>query len=70
MSEKCPYCKKPLELIITVTDGDNILWNSKEKRYEKDDAQIQLTYHCGECRKPIGGWRADGEEWGFLPNLQ
>jgi len=67
---KCPECGKPLEVVIPHSCGVAYRWSEEEGKYEVDDAQQQETYVCGNCRKPIGGWRADGERWGFIPETE
>lgn len=62
----CPECRKPLKTIHVKSEGEHLWW--EKKGYEWDDAQVSLTYVCGECGKDIGGWRSDGGSWGFVPS--
>lgn len=66
---KCPECGEPLEVVIPERHGEHYVWNSEKGYYECDDAQIIEQYLCGNCKKPIGGWRGDGESWGFIPEV-
>ncbi len=64
--ELCPECGEPLETIVPIHDGVAYRWNGEDK-YIVDDAQENVNFAHNECRKLIGGWRADGEQWGFVP---
>lgn len=65
----CPECGKRLVTIYPEDHGVSHVWNPETKDYRTERAQQQAVFYCGECKKPIGGWRADGEEWGFVPDV-
>jgi len=66
---KCPECGKPLETVIKQVEGEYLEWNSEDEIYEVCDEQAQGSFICPECGKVIGTWRADGETWGFEPEI-
>ena len=65
-----PECNKPLETIYPETSGERYVWNEQDGEYDFDDAQIQMRFLCGECNKAVGGCRADGENWGVIPEVR
>lgn len=67
---KCPRCNEPLETVIEHTQGQVYTWNEEKNTYEADDSQVTITYFCPSCNHAIGGWRADGEHWGFVPEFE
>lgn len=67
---KCPECNQPLTLIRIEHGNHYFSWNETEGVYEPDDAQLIIIYICGNCGKAIGGTRADGESWGFIPQTE
>ncbi len=66
----CPNCSKRLVMIYPQQHGISYKWNRENRSYETEDAQEQKTFYCGECKKRIGGWRADGETWGYVPDVE
>jgi hypothetical protein len=42
----------------------------EEAGYYVDGGQAQQVIKCGNCGETIGGWRGDGEHWGFLPERE
>jgi ribosomal protein L34E len=67
---KCPKCKKPLETIHFKRYGEYLYWDKEEKSYITADEQVSETYICPNCHTEIGGWRTNGEQWGFIPPLK
>jgi ribosomal protein L34E len=67
---KCPNCKKPLETVDFIRYGEYLYWDEEKKAYENADDLASGVYICPSCQTEIGGWRADGEEWGFIPNTE
>jgi len=66
----CPNCGEPLDEIWISEVVQTLLWNNDEGNYEVRDIQQAVSYVCPYCEKPIGGWRADGEKWGFIPETE
>lgn len=66
---KCPKCGEPLDEII-ISEGQRVLvWNPEEEKYDVIDAQVSVEFVCSHCNNPVGGWRGDGENWGFIPEF-
>lgn len=65
----CPECGQLLDVVGVVRQGNVYRWNEEEGFYELDNAQESGIYTCSECGKLIGGWRADGEKWGLVPDV-
>ncbi|MCW4008513.1 MAG: hypothetical protein NWF09_07505 [Candidatus Bathyarchaeota archaeon] len=66
--EKCPKCEKcgeKLKKIFVEKQGEYLYWT--KHGYKEDDAQVTVTFFCGSCNEPVGGWRSNGEDWGFIP---
>jgi len=74
MAEKkppeCPICGGLLETVIPEKHGEVYYWDWEEGMFKLDDAQVTIVYVCGECGKPIGGWKSNGERWGFVPETE
>jgi len=64
----CPECGEPMERLRPVESGVCYLWNNG--KFEVDDAQEIIIFVHDLCDKTVGGWRADGERWGFVPELE
>ena len=67
---KCPKCGEPLETIYVVKSGELLDWNDEKGKYESDEAQLSVTYCCQSCGYAIGGWKANGDSWGFIPEVE
>jgi hypothetical protein len=67
---RCPKCGEALETIHGDDCGTLYDWNNEDGHYEVDDAQLSMTFYCMSCGNAIGGWRGDGENWGFIPETE
>jgi transcription elongation factor Elf1 len=65
---KCPKCNEPMDTIHYEECGP-IIFDEESGRYV-DGGQSQQTIKCGSCGQVIGGWRGDGEHWGFQPERE
>jgi hypothetical protein len=66
---KCPKCDGSLETILEEQSTRILDFCEDTGNYSVEDAQASGTYICETCNQPIGGWRADGEKWGFQPEV-
>jgi len=66
----CPECGCPLSSVDVEEFGQSLIFNPETGLYSYDEAQVRQVYKCPECGKRIGGWRADGERWGFVPETE
>jgi len=65
---KCPKCNEPLETIHYEQCGP-LLFDADSGNYV-DGGQATELIKCSNCGEVIGGWRGDGEHWGFLPEME
>jgi len=67
--EICHNCGNPLDVVYEKRYGENWKWNGEIGKYEIQDVQIILNYCCFNCDTPVGGWKANGESWGYIPDF-
>lgn len=66
--ETCPKCGKPLKVVYEERSRARLEFMAGS--YVEDDSQAQGEIYCWYCNSQIGGWRADGETWGFVPEMR
>ena len=67
----CPECGRPLKAISVNEFGRSLLFNHETGLYRYDEDCIKQVYKCPKCGKVIGEKRrADGEIWGFVPEIE
>jgi len=67
---KCPKCGNPLWSIAVEEHGRGLYFKPETGKYEFDESLVTQIYKCAECGEPIGGWKSNGDSWGFVPEVE